>query len=501
MTKPSQRNDTRVTTRSSFPHGRRRLSLVLALLVTGLLSALPLRGTAQTTSPAAPVPDSLVQKLPAAYHEAARRFITVPQASIDTYMGLAGDRWLQSAMYLIARVPEGATFLTTQIEQEPSGAIRAVIIRALSGHYRTNVSERAQLEKRIAGDPDAEVSLAALEILDRIRRAEITKLVEGRLALAKTGNDTAGLAKIRKKQLASYMWYGDTRLPAWAYDPPPLFAAKPAGQPVRVLAFGDYGTGAETQIKAAAAMRAYHAKHPFDFAVTLGDNFYGVGLNHPGDPRWQSEFESLYGPMGVTFYPTFGNHDYGDPDSPAAELAYTKKSKIWNFPAPYYTYTAGAVQFFAIDTVRLSDDQLTWLDDALAKSTARWKVVYGHYQIYSATRGDEPELIERLLPILKTRKVDAYINGHDHNLQELQTEEGVHFFVAGAGGAGLYEMKPTYKRSHFKAKRYGFAVIEADAEHLDVLLVNDDGEVVHRSNVNAGASSNQSKTAGAGRGR
>ena len=58
-----------------------------------------------------------------------------------------------------------------------------------------------------------------------------------------------------------------------------------------------------------------------------------------------------------------------------------------------------AVQFFAIDNIDLRDAELLWLDQELSRSQARWKLVYGHYHIYSATRGDNPELIERLLPM------------------------------------------------------------------------------------------------------
>ena len=41
-------------------------------------------------------------------------------------------------------------------------------------------------------------------------------------------------------------------------------------------------------------------------------------------------------------------------------------------PATYYTYTAGPVQFFAIDTIELSDSalpnkEMAWLDAELAK--------------------------------------------------------------------------------------------------------------------------------------
>jgi hypothetical protein len=191
--------------------------------------------------------------------------------------------------------------------------------------------------------------------------------------------------------------------------------------------------------------------------------------------------------MGIKFYPSIGNADYMDVNGLAAELAYTKKSQSWVFPAPYYTYTAGAVQLFAIDNIRLSDDELQWLDAELAKSKARWKVVYGHYFIHTYNVDSElennDELVTRLLPILKKNSVDVSLAGHNHELQELQPEGSLHFFVSGGGGATSSGIAPTYKGAKFKTGQHGFSVIEADEEHLDVIFINDAGEELYRSHI------------------
>src|SRR6266705_140231 len=69
-------------------------------------------------------------------------------------------------------------------------------------------------------------------------------------------------------------------------------------------------------------------------------------------------------------------------------------------PSPYYTFSAGPAQFFALDTNEVSEAQLLWLDAELKKSSAKWKLVYGHHPIYSDGRhGDSQVLIEKLLPL------------------------------------------------------------------------------------------------------
>ena len=65
-------------------------------------------------------------------------------------------------------------------------------------------------------------------------------------------------------------------------DAPLPFTVKGAShRNVRVLAFGDFGDGSERQTRMAEAMARFHAKTPFDFAVTLGDNFISPGWRAP----------------------------------------------------------------------------------------------------------------------------------------------------------------------------------------------------------------------------
>lgn len=155
-------------------------------------------------------------------------------------------------------------------------------------------------------------------------------------------------------------------------------------------------------------------------------------------------------------------------------------------PASYYTFTAGPVQFFALDRQSAtSDKQLAWLDAELARSQSRWKVVYGHHPIYSGGNyEDRPDLISRLLPILKGR-ADVYLAGHDHNLQALRPEGSRHFYIAGGGGAGLYDLRP-YERSLFASRANGFAVIDGDNQDLTVSLVDGTGKVVFEEALKKG---------------
>jgi tartrate-resistant acid phosphatase type 5 len=252
-------------------------------------------------------------------------------------------------------------------------------------------------------------------------------------------------------------------------QPPP--AALPADRPVRIVAFGDFGDGGLNQKRVAHGMAEHDRRHPFDLGITVGDNFYPQGLDDLTDPRWDRDWEQMYTPLGVRVYATLGNHDHDDATSPEAEIEYSKRSESWCLPIPWYTFLAGPVQLFALDTESLHksnptrEEQLRWLDRALAASQARWKVVYGHHPIFSTGQeGDTPEMVQDVLPLLERHRVDAYLAGHDHDLEYLRPEGGLHFFVTGAGGHDLLEMgkDPERRRRWAAEKTPGFSVLEAD---------------------------------------
>lgn len=463
------------------------------LLVTGGLQA-------QTTKPDSSriaISDEILQKIPSIYRKEVIKLHLMAtaedQQKILNQAAMYPDAPLALALKGMSVNLQGFDFMTQQLTQESSAKKRTLILKygiepyvryAREGEQRNKVRE--VLADLAVHDSDAGVSLEAIQALRRLEWGHSSQLIVARADRARAEGDIAGADLLLNEGDKWVGWDGQMNLPNFMRTPPPLFQIAPEDKPIRVLAFGDFGTGSPQQIQLAAAMKEYQKKSPFDFGITLGDNFYPNGVSSPDDPQWKAKWEDLYGPLGLSFYATLGNHDYMRSDGPAAEILHTQKSPSWKMPATYYTYTAGPVQFFAIDTIELSDSvlpnkEMAWLDTEIAKSKARWKVVYGHYQIYSATRGDEQNLIRRLLPILRNR-VDVYLCGHDHNLQELKPEDGVHFFVSGGGGAGVYPFRqPNYPHSIFKQEQYGFTVLDADKDQIRMRFIGLDGKELYSS--------------------
>ena len=339
---------------------------------------------------------------------------------------------------------------------------------------------RQTLERWASGHADARVADHALRALERLNAAQLTTLVGKRIDLARAAGDKPSLVALGRAQERV-----GSRLPQFWWQPPPRFEVAPPAARIRVVAVGDFGTGNESQQAVAASLRRYHRERPFDFGITLGDNYQDDGPYGPRDPRWQTYWSSLYPALGIRFYASLGNHDWGNPDGPGATMAFAQQDAALRLPSPYYTYTAGPVQFFVVNTPLMSEAQLQWLRDELAASTSSWRVVYGHFHIYSALRGDNQALIANLLPILKEHKVHLYLCGHEHLFQHLKPEGGVEFFVNGAaGGSGRAARQQGYDRVLFMDElEQGFTVLEASADTLTVRFVGAKGQAVYEKTL------------------
>jgi tartrate-resistant acid phosphatase type 5 len=258
--------------------------------------------------------------------------------------------------------------------------------------------------------------------------------------------------------------------------PAALWAQADAGrvfpaEPLHLVAFGDFGTGEPPQREVAQAIARRHAAAPYHLGITLGDNFYHCGVRGVNDPLWMERWENLYSGLGVRFYATLGNHDYAASrfaclfrrGSAQAQVDYSAHSPSWRMPARYYTFTAGAARFVALDTEKWSAEQLAWVERTLQQSAGEpgvaWRIVYGHHPVLTSGehRGDSgvARLRRDLLPLLRRAGVDLYIAGHDHHLEHLRAE-GVELLIAGGGGAKLRPANGMQPESVFAASGYGF---------------------------------------------
>jgi len=250
----------------------------------------------------------------------------------------------------------------------------------------------------------------------------------------------------------------------------------PAGsKPVSFIAFGDFGEGTLFQEALGAQMAKTHDKTPFNIALLLGDNIYPDGdIKKLGKSHFEDPYRGLIRDK-VRFVAAIGDHD-DHKGHQYDEMAYFK------MPKEYYQTSDGPVDFFILNTTFFvrSPEQQAWLDNALAHSHARWKIVAAHHPMYSSGRhGHQTSgLREVLESILVKHHADLYLAGHDHDYERFEPIQGVNYIVSGGGGSYLYDFKKIMPHSLVRIKTIHFLLFSATDDDLWMKAINRYGETV-----------------------
>ena len=233
------------------------------------------------------------------------------------------------------------------------------------------------------------------------------------------------------------------------------------------LSLGDWGCGAtncdkkpdpdhqsagDTQLMVSRNMAKSAEAVGSRFVLAMGDNFYFAGVKSVHDPLWQSVWQTRFtAPSLMTpWFACLGNHDhYGNAQ---AQIDFSKLGldPRWVMPNYFYTttreipVTGQELQLVFIDTVILDEgyarsmllekieggvlpgqvlaefdarahvrkhaasEQLDWLEETLAASTADWLIVIGHYPVYSGgEHGTTISLANEVAPLLEKYKVSS----------------------------------------------------------------------------------------------
>ena len=236
----------------------------------------------------------------------------------------------------------------------------------------------------------------------------------------------------------------------------------------RIVCLGDWGS------EPLQYQSEFFQKFSYDRIYLLCDNFYPNGVTSTHDEQWESKLNVLF-PSQIPKHVCLGNHDYNG--NVNAQMMYSKFEKNWNCPFFYHDVKHHAVSAhtFFIDTQIMApaftyyllqacdvpshvvglytfiqqsyiEKQFQWLETSLQNSNARWKIVCGHYPIFSNGPHEcALELKQRLLSLLEKYKVDLYISGHDHNVQCIR-KNGIHFLVSGNIFPVGYPITKTFER-------------------------------------------------------
>lgn len=288
-----------------------------------------------------------------------------------------------------------------------------------------------------------------------------------------------------------------------------------AGTPVlRFTALGDAGKGNEKQYAVGAAMKTVcDARGGCSFAVYLGDNFYPSGVAAIDDDLFRTHFELPYAALEFPFWVVLGNHDYGGNGAGYEfwktdhEVNYSLRNPKWKMPAKNYTFTEGPIDFIALDTNAIfwgyGDEQKSAMAGRLAASTKPWQVALGHHPYLSngkhGNAGNYDKIpcpvfgseslcrtpsgleVKRFMESEICGKVDVYLCGHDHNMQDLGTACGTEFVVSGAGAntTPLSGSNP----NHFQSDASGFFLVEVTPTKMTFTAFDENATQLHTRTI------------------
>ena len=234
-----------------------------------------------------------------------------------------------------------------------------------------------------------------------------------------------------------------------------FWLGSPAAQaaPLTIGVIGDYGSaylGDASFSNVQAVANLIKSWNP-DFIITTGDNNYPDGEASNIDTNIGQFFhEYIYPYVGTfgegassnRFFPCIGNHEWPFGVSGLAPyLAY--------FTLPgnerYYNHRQGPVELFAVvgdqqepDGATPTSIQAMWLSNALASSTAPWRVVYFHACPYSssATHGSFTHQADNMLWPFTEWGATAIYTGHNHLYERVLTN-GLNYVTIGLGGGRI----------------------------------------------------------------
>jgi 3',5'-cyclic AMP phosphodiesterase CpdA len=245
---------------------------------------------------------------------------------------------------------------------------------------------------------------------------------------------------------------------------------------------GDNGSGGRNAMDVARQMARTYQETPYGLVVLLGDiSYYG-----PITDRYEDVFVRPLRPLidaGVEFELAIGNHEIQEAGSQEVLEETAAKLERLGLPNSYYQATHGPVDVFIVDSslplagLATADEQLAWLESALAASDADWQVVALHHQLYSSAkkRSPDPRVREALEPLFVEHGVDIVFYGHDHFYERTKPQNGITYVLSGAGakisGVGFSDFTAVAE------ERLQFMLVDVEGEAMTVQAIDEDGVV------------------------
>ncbi|MEK6325608.1 MAG: metallophosphoesterase [Acidobacteriota bacterium] len=261
------------------------------------------------------------------------------------------------------------------------------------------------------------------------------------------------------------------------FKPTTVLGLGSADSKTRFAVLGDFGTGESDEYAIAAQMLAVHRRSALDLVLAVGDNIYPNGSARYFVKHFEEPFAGLLKEK-VKFYAALGNHDVQEGRNDQVNYL------LFNMGGSYYTFGRGngLVDFFMLDTTNFDVGQATWLENSLRASRATWKIAAMHHPLYSSGKkhGSDLQLRKTIEPLFTRYRVQVVFAGHDHVYERTKPQQGIQYFVTGAGGKmrrGDIDIKSPLRAASYDRDN-SFMLIEVDENEMSFKSISEKGEVV-----------------------
>ena len=259
--------------------------------------------------------------------------------------------------------------------------------------------------------------------------------------------------------------------------PQPPLQPPPAGSHV-IAGAGDIGVCGSAAPEQTAALL-----DRIDGTVfTAGDNAYlhGSAANYRDcyDPSWgRHKHRTRAAP---------GNHEYES----AGAAPYFAYFGAGAGPAGlgYYAFDAGAWLVVSLNSNVPADAgslQYQWLADTLAERNARCVAAIWHHPLFSSSRNGPALMMRDVWQLLNQVRAEIAIVGHEHAYERFApmdgngrpSPDGVRQFIAGTGGAPLYDFVMVAPGSEVRISAHGILKLTLNTENYQWEFIATNGNV------------------------
>jgi len=221
---------------------------------------------------------------------------------------------------------------------------------------------------------------------------------------------------------------------------------------------------------------------------TTGDNVYfnatTADFQNCYDPRW--------GRHKARTFPAPGNHEYQSPGA----LPYFDYFGDRAGPrgAGFYSFSLGNWHIVSLNSevgVSQGQEQYVWLRQdlqATAAARTRCTLALWHHPLFtSGPSGGTSSRMRDMWSLMYEFGVDVAITGHDHFYERFAPQDatgrrdpfGIQQFIAGTGGAALYDFGPAHPNSQFRLKTFGVLRLTLRDAGYDTVFIESGSEAQH----------------------